>query len=131
MDLDEGVNGLYGQVRATVDQDVDVLIKLKSDVDRNGGCRQWIDEVACERLSSQLTELFDRHCLRLVQMMAEVESTSETGVSEDWSAYASLTSQLAEFAAETCSQFDRALRVSHAKHYIMLRYITVCYATLR
>lgn len=108
----EGGRDDAGGHHSKLAEDEAALSKLKNEVERCGGCRQYIDEIACERLSSRLTELFDRHCLRLAQLMEEESNGSADGVMEEWSEYAKFTHQLAEFAAGICAQLDRGLRVS-------------------
>jgi len=48
------------------------LTTLKTDLERSGGCRQWINDNAIERLSSKITELFQRHNIRLAQVLEDV-----------------------------------------------------------
>ena len=112
---DEG-SSLQGtvEVHLPITDDEVALTKLKTELERSGGCRQWINDAAIERLSSKITELFERHNLRLAQALEEITaagSDSVNGGDNEWSSLARFTNLLAEFAADVCAQFDRGLRV--------------------
>lgn len=105
----------HADIHLPITDDEVTLTKLKTELERSGGCRQWINDIAIERLSSKITELFERHNLRLAQALEEITSAGydsvNSGDKEEWSELARFTNLLAEFAADVCAQFDRGLRV--------------------